>query len=288
MKVRSSQTREPGGPHQTTMPKAEWFGCDTLPSGSGFTSPEWKLHSSCLSYVGVFVVCTATVSSCFEMKLKSIRKEFVCFCVFEKVLQVQDEIVKIHIVRWQELLRADGWFFWHEIRFLILTLCEYWLSWPKIIFLDPLMFGCLTKHQGACVWLDLDPNIFGQDSQYSHNVWSPPPGTQTKIDIIVMMSNQTCIPTHEKLLSLFAVDMILGPMTPKPLKSHFDSHNLTIMPYLVHTIQTPNSFPKHHIYSQQTFLALSENFENFHVELASQPMLSKRGVGGQLNMAMKW
>ncbi len=35
------------------------------------------------------------------------------------------------------------------------------------------------------------------------------------------------------------------------------------------------------------FLAISENFESFHVELASQPKLSYQG-GGELNMAKKW
>ncbi len=38
------------------------------------------------------------------------------------------------------------------------TLCEYWRSCEA------------TKHQGVCVWLDLDPTIFGQGSQYSHNL----------------------------------------------------------------------------------------------------------------------
>ncbi len=36
----------------------------------------------------------------------------------------------------------------------------------------------------------------------------------------------------------------------------------------------------------EDFLAISENFENFHVELASQPIFSYRG-GGELNMAKK-
>ncbi len=35
------------------------------------------------------------------------------------------------------------------------------------------------------------------------------------------------------------------------------------------------------------FLAISENFEKFHIELASQPMLSHLWGGGELNMVKK-